>query len=683
MILSFGYIDPGPGFVFLQNTSFLWAAVLGILGSLLLFGRVFLKFLKKFFLFFLVLVLILIIGGLIMPKSKPKNKVIILGIDALDPGITEKLMGQGRLPNFAALRDQWAYSRLSTPMPTETVVSWASFATGLNPGSHGIFDFIMRNPADYSLYLSLNEIYNLNDKVRIKLRRKGDTFWNILSRNKIPNSIYFCPNTFPPERILGIMLSGMGVPDITGTMGKFTFYTTRNLSKEDRDSRGRVIHIQVIKDEIFTEIYGPKVRSGKVTKESSVPLRIKSNLAKGNILIELQGRKISLLPGKWSDWQDISFNIGGLKKARGVLRFYLKSLSPEFELYVSPINFDPRNPIFPVSYPHDYSRKLAERIGLYYTQGMPYDTWALTEGRLDESAFLELTDKILNENENILKEALDRFNGGVLFYYFETVDITQHMFWRYLDSKHPLYEDNPAYKDTIFKYYQRMDRILGDILGALDKDTTLIVLSDHGFGSFRRSVNLNQWLMENGYLKLKDNKKEGKEFFEDVDWPKTRAYALGFGGIYLNRVGREGQGIVGARDADALKRDIAAALKGLKDTRTNEEVINSIYFQEDIFKGPYLKESPDLFVGFKDGFRASWQTALGGVPGVLFDDNSKKWSGDHLIDARLVPGVIFVNKKIELRNPSITDITPTLLNLFGIAIPEEMDGKILFKDENK
>ncbi|MBU2222112.1 MAG: alkaline phosphatase family protein [Candidatus Omnitrophota bacterium] len=614
-----------------------------------------------------------------MPKSKPKNKVIILGIDAMDAGITEKLMDQGRLPNFAALRDQGAYSRLATPMPTETVVSWASFATGLNPGGHGIFDFIMRNPTDYSLYLSLNEIYYLNGEVKIKLRRKGDAFWNILSKNKIPNCIYFCPNTFPPEKILGNMLSGMGVPDISGTMGKFAFYTTRDLSKEDRDSRGRVINIRAVKDEILTEIYGPKVISGKVAKESSVPLKIKLNPAKNGILLEFQGKRILLKPGKWSGWQGISFNIGVFKKAKGILRLYLKSISPEFELYVSPVNFDPRDPLFPISYPRDYSRKLAENIGLYYTQGMPYDTWALTEGRLDEGTFLELTDEIFMENERILKEALNKFNSGVLFYYFETVDIIQHMFWRYLDSRHPLYEDNPTYKDTVFKYYQKLDSILGEILKSVDNDTILIVLSDHGFGSFRRSVNLNQWLMENGYLKLKDNRKEGQEFFEGVDWPKTKAYALGFGGVYINRIGREGQGIVGIKETDDLKREIAAALNDLIDTRTNEKVINSVYFQEDIFKGPYLKESPDLFVGFKNGFRASWQTALGAVPGTLFEDNKRKWSGDHLIDAKLVPGVIFLNKKIELENPSIIDIAPTLLDLFDIAKPADMEGRSLFR----
>jgi len=678
------YLDPGQGFVFAQSASWFWAMILAFLGSFLFFFRFIFGFFKKFFFPLLVLLLIFIIGGMMMSgRSNNKNKVIILGIDALDPKVSERLIREGRMPNFLALKRDGAYSPLATPMPTETVVSWASFATGLNPGGHGLFDFVMRNPKDYSLYLSLNEIYNSAGRVQVRLRRKGRAFWDILSQNKIPSYIYFCPNTFPAERFLGKMLSGMGVTDITGTMGKFSFYTTRSLTKEDRDSRGRVIPVELKDNLILTEIYGPKVTSGGVVQESSLPLKIRLNPDKKNVTIEFSGKQIELKEGNWSGWQDLAFKVGFLKKARGIFRLYLKSIEPEFQLYLSPVNFDPRRPLFPISYPGNYSKEIVEKAGLYYTQGMPYDTWALTEGRLDEKAFLELTDEILRENEKILEEAIKGFKGGVLFYYLETLDVIQHMFWRYLDAKHPLHEDSLAYKDTIFKYYERIDRILGEILKRIDKDTVLIVLSDHGFASFRKSINLNRWLLDNDYLKLKEGKKEGGEFFEDVDWSKTRAYSLGFGGIYLNKAGRESFGIVPESEVKALKQEIASGLKKIADPLTAEKAIQDVYFQENIFQGAYVKEAPDLFVGFSDGFRASWQTALGAAPQALFEDNQKKWSGDHLIDSSIVPGVLFVNRKVKLNNPSIIDIVPTMLDYFGISRPESLEGRVLFSNENK
>jgi hypothetical protein len=289
----------------------------------------------------------------------------------------------------------------------------------------------MRDPKNYFPYLTLNEISTSKGKVRIKIRRKGQTFWDILSKNKIPSFIYFCPNTFPPDTLYGRMLSGMGVTDILGTMGTFSFYTTQMLTKaDDIDSRGKIIHVEVNNGIISTYLCGPKVSSKDSQSETKVPLKIISNFGEEEILLEFQGNRFSLKKGSWSNWQKVSFNIGLFKRIHGIARFYLKSIKPEFELYVSPINFDPRRPPFPISYPYNYSEKLAKKTGLYYTQGMPHDTWALTEGRLDERVFLEQVDEILNEKEIILKEELDKFKGGLFFFYFDTLDVVQHMFWR-------------------------------------------------------------------------------------------------------------------------------------------------------------------------------------------------------------------------------------------------------------
>lgn len=669
------YVDPGSGFVFAQSASFLWAIILGLLGGFFIFFKLCFRFLNKFLWVIFILLAALIIGGLIMHKETNAKKIIILGIDAMDPNITEKLIKEGRLPNLSSLRSAGSYSRLSTTIPAESVVAWTSFATGLNPGNHGIFDFIMRNPNNYSPYLSLNEVSTVKGRIKIMIRRKGETFWNILSKNKIPSFIYFCPNTFPPERILGRTLSGMGTPDILGTMGKSSFYTTKILAEENNDNRVKVIQVNNDNGLIVSELYGPKLSSGTSQTESRVPLRIVLKPAEEKISIGFQGQNILLNKGTWSNWLKVSFKIGPFKKVHGILKFYLKNIEPNLELYVTPINFDPQNPPFPVSYPYDYSKTLSKKISLYSTQGIPEDNWVLTEGILDEKTFLEQVDNILKERRGILKEELDEFKSGAFFFYFDTLDIIQHMFWRYLDPDSSLYEKDSLYQDTIFKYYEKIDQIVGEVSKSLGNDDTLIILSDHGFNSFRRAVHLNRWLLENGYLYLNEGVKESPEFFADVDWSKTKAYALGFGGIYLNKVGREYYGIVSGNEAQALEQALINGLRKFQDPKDGQAVVKNVYDKEKVFQGPYINDAPDLFVGFNSGFRASWQTALGGVPNLLIEENKKKWSGDHLIDPVLVPGVIFINKSVALKDASIIDIPPTILGFFKINKPAGMQGK--------
>jgi len=672
------YVDPGSGFVFVQNTSLLWGIILVLLGGVLLSLKLFFKFFKKIIWFLIILLALLIVGGLIMSGPKTKKKVIVLGIDAMDPQITERLMQEGKLPNLTYLKTNGSYSRLITTIPSETVVVWTSFSTGLNPGAHGIFDFVMRDPKTYMPYLSLNDISTQNGKVKIQIRKKGKDIWHILSQNKIPSFIYFAPNTFPVEPVRGRLIAGMGVPDITGTMGKYTFYTTQPLVQEDTDTRGKIIRVKPENNIVLTRLYGPRFLSNNLEKESTVPLKISLKPKEASAYLEFQQNKIVLKKDNWSPWYKIQFKLGLFRNIRGIVRFYLKSVSPDFELYVTPINFDPENPPFSISYPADYSKQLTQKVGFYYTQGMPHDTWALTENRLNEKTFLELADEIFQERQTILKEGLSNFKAGLFFFYMDTLDSIQHMFWRYQDKEHPLYEQNSPYRETIFEYYQKIDHLVGDLLKNLDKDTTLIVLSDHGFNSFRRSVHLNRWLLENGYLALRKGSQESREFFEDIDWSKTKAYALGFGGIYLNRLGREHYGIVKESEAPILRNAIIKGLKQFKDPKNGKDVIKDIYISDEIYNGECVKDAPDLYVGFNEGYRASWQTALGGVPKSLIEDNKKKWSGDHLIDYTLVPGVIFINKKVALRNPEIIDIAPTILGLFGIDKTKQMQGEKLF-----
>jgi predicted AlkP superfamily phosphohydrolase/phosphomutase len=628
-----GYIDPGTGYV-------LGGGLTGLLVAACSFFLIFLKkiwfFLKKPPAFITIILIILGLGIYLFVKDKKEesaekynHKIIILGFDGLSPKITERLMLEGKLPNFLKLKQMGDYQHLATTNPPQSPVAWSSFATGKNPGKHGVFDFILRDPKDYSISLSLSHLQK--DKPKTVLQAKG--FWWYTSQKKVPTIVLGCPLTFPPEKIYGRMLSGMGVPDIRGTEGTFSFYTTERIAKL---AMGNVFWVNK-GSTIVSYFLGPKYLSfmGTVMK-ARVPFKVQLHQARESVTIEYQNKKVELKKGQWSNWQGITFDTGLFKKVDGIFKIYLVEVKPEFKLYVSPINFDPRNPLFPISSPPEYSKEIAKNNGLFYTQGMS--------------------------------------------------DIIQHMFWRYIDPGHPMYDANGAvkYKGVIDQWYERMDEVLGDALKHMGKEDTVMVLSDHGFDTFRRAVHINSWLRDNDYLVLKDPPAtRGIPLFANVDWSKTKAYALGFGGIYNNQKGREREGIVNpGEESQRIKTEIIQKMKGWTDDQNNTPVIHRIYRNEEIFWGDYANKAPDLFIGFNIGYEASWQTALGGAPSESIEDNLKKWSGSHLFDPSLVPGILLSNKKIIKKDPCLYDLTPTILKLIGHTDEEikdfDFDGRPLF-----
>ncbi len=680
-----GYIDPGSGFTIFSFGNWLIAILFCFFGIFLVFLKRTSKFFKnnkKMVIFFILFAasLTLIIGAAMNKKSAFDKKIIILGFDGLSPKIIEPMMAGGELPNFNRLKEMGSYRRLLTTNPPQSPVAWAGFATGKNPGKNGIFDFIVRDPETYSLKLSLSDIEKGSPVKAIK----NKCFWQYTSDEKIPTTIIGCPLTFPPDKIYGRMLSGMGVPDILGTEGTFTFYTSESLSN-DKDIGGKVFKVNKLPTMIMN-IIGPRIFIlGGQTDNLKVPFKVILQEDNDSIFVQFQNNKFKLKKDEWSDWENVTFKSGLFKKIKGIFKFYLVEVQPEFKLYISPINFDPRNPLFPIAYPKSYSKELADNIGLYHTQGMPMDTWAVNENRLSEEVLLEQANVVLEERKRILDFELKRFNKGILFCYFGLTDTIQHMFWRYMDSDHPAYEENAPqeYKETIKIWYKKMDNVLGDVMKRLDEKDTLIVLSDHGFDTFRRAAHINTWLRRNGYLELKNPYAEsGAELLKDIDWLKTKAYAIGFGAIYINQQNRERDGIVKpGQETELLKKEISLKLKEWQDEKYNKHIINNVYKQEDMFFGKYAKDAPDLYIGFNSGYRASWQTALGSVPEYLIEDNLKKWSGDHLFDPMLIPGVLFLNKKIKKEQPSIYDITPTILKIINYDRGKEQkcdfDGKSL------
>jgi predicted AlkP superfamily phosphohydrolase/phosphomutase len=287
----------------------------------------------------------------------------------------------------------------------------------------------------------------------------------------------------------------------------------------------------------------------------------------------------------------------------------------------------------------------------------------------------------------MLFHELDRFHEGFLFCLFDTPDRVQHMFWRFREPDHPSHAQggNGAshmadYAEVIEEQYRRCDRLLGRVLQSTDDETFLIALSDHGFGSFRRGVHLNAWLRREGLLCLEDGVAPGAEagdFLKHVDWSRTHAYALGLAGIFLNLRGREAQGIVAPEDAPRLKAAIIQQLGTLRDGPLERRAVRGVVDRERAYHGAQTHEAPDLLVNFAAGYRTSWETALGGVPQEVVSDNTRRWSGDHIVDPELVPGVLFMNRPFRHQHPRLLDLAPTILSAMGVPAGAAMEGELL------
>jgi hypothetical protein len=470
----------------------------------------------------------------------------------------------------------------------------------------------------------------------------------------------------------------MSVPDLLGTQGTFLLFTTRPAGERFKEGGTRV-HVTVEGDSIDTAVQGPENPFATDGRALEVPLRLVIDRRRRQVEIDAGGTRVVLTPGRLSDWVRLRFRAAPGISVSGITRLLAIEMDEHFSMYMSPINIDPEKPAMPVSHPLYYSMYLAKRIGPYATLGLAEDTWALNEGVTDEGIFLQQTYDIDRERQDMFFSALSRLRKGALVCVFDATDRLQHMFWRYLDPTHPAHRAGPnAHQDVIANLYQHNDALIGRVMQQLDERDVLMVVSDHGFNSFRRGVNLNAWLYREGYLVLKPGADERAEWLRDVDWSATRAYCMGLTGMFLNVKGREAQGIVepGA-DAMALKTEIIRRLNGLSDAEAKAVAIREVFDTSTLYSGPYVGNAPDLLIGYNAGYRISWGGATGIVAGPVFEDNTKAWSGDHCIDPRLVPGVFFCNRPIEASDPSLVDIAPTALRLFGIEPPAYMDGRPL------
>ncbi len=620
------------------------------------------------------------------------RRAVILGFDGMDPVLAARYMDEGKLPNLAKLRASGTFSKLRTTNPPISPVAWSTFMTGVNPGKHNIYDFLACDRRSYLPFLSSAEVkgpkrrikvgkYSIPlGKTEIKRMRRGTPFWHRLGKAGIFSSIIRVPVTFPPEKFSGVLLSGMCVPDLKGSQGTFCLCSTAT-GGAFREGGTRV-PMKRKGASLQSYIPGPVTPLAEPSKSSAEELRVRfevyptAGLEGAKIVVGKKSFVVKL--GEYSEWIPVEFKAGLGVRAHGICRFYLKQINPEVEVYVTPVNIDPAKPDLPISHPITYSVYLAKMFGAFATLGLAEDTWALNEDVLDDDAFLVQCYGNHEARERQLFDALEKTPEGLCTCVFDTTDRVQHMFWRYLEEDHPAtrgmaQSEKPL---VIEDLYRRVDELVGRVMQKVDSKTLVMVVSDHGFQNFARGFNLNAWLHQNGYLALRQGKTESGDWFEDVDWSRTRAYTMGLNGLFLNVQGRESQGIVApGAVAEALKAELIAKLSGLEDLAAGRTAITGVWDSDDAYAGPYTGNAPDLIIGYGDGVRASWDSVMGKVTSAIFEDNTKAWSGDHCVDPRLVPGVLFCNRKIAEDKPAIVDVAPTMLRIFGLEPPAYYDGK--------
>jgi predicted AlkP superfamily phosphohydrolase/phosphomutase len=630
------------------------------------------------------------------PQAPRIKRAVFVGLDGLDPELTEQMMARGELPNLQRLADQGCFSRLGTTWPAMSPVAWSSFATGVSPDKHGIFDFLTRDPKTYAPEVSsvANDPpdrslellgYRLPlGRPRVRLLRKSQAFWDQLGRYRVPSSILRVPITYPATSLHGTMLSAMCVPDMEGSMGTFSYFTTRS-GEEDPSEGGRRVQVDVDEGIVHGDLIGPP----HPYKTDETPLRaaFEVRLQDDGATLLLSGKSVALEENAYTPWMVVHFHLGLGISLKGIVRFRLLEADARtgvLRLYATAVQVDPEHPVLPIAFPRSFSVFLSKLIGRFSTLGLAEDTWALNAGVLDEEGFLDQVWLNHAEREKMFFEMLDRTDRGVLACVFDGTDRLQHMFMRYLDDGHPALkpeERSSPYADVVPGSYRRMDTLVGRVLDEVDPHDPanwVVVLSDHGFKPFRRGVNVNAWLREKGYLALKEGADDDAPWFEAVDWSKTSAYAAGLGGIFLNVRGREAEGIVAPDAAIDLARKIANELAGLRDPGADDAVcVTRAAAAADLYDGPYLERAPDIITGYAAGWRISWDGARGIASGPVFVDNTKAWSGDHCIDPDEVPGVLFSNRPLgraDGTEPVIADLAPTVLELFGVPPPKYMDG---------
>jgi predicted AlkP superfamily phosphohydrolase/phosphomutase len=613
---------------------------------------------------------------------KVGRRVIVLGFDGLDYTLTRDLVDRGLMPHFASLAKSGGFAPLATTIPAQSPVAWSTFITGLDAGDHGIFDFIHRDPKTMEPFLSTSRTVGGGRMIklgkwqfplqggRVELLRRGEAFWEVLEQRGIETAIIRMPANFPPSGTATRELSGMGTPDILGGYGIFSFFTSEPFAFGGKElSGGTVVPVEVVDGVVRSALDGPDNPFLVKTEKTHAPFTAYVDSSNRFIKLVIGGEERLLGVGEWSDWVTVELDLIPTQKIAGACRFYLKQLSPYFELYASPIQIDPLTPALPVSTPPGFAAELARATGRFYTQGLPEDTKALKTGVLTPGQFLEQARIAGEENRQQFYTVLNQFTDGLLFYYFGNGDQVSHMMWRAMDPQHPGYSAaDEAYRHVVEEVYVGFDRVVGDAAAKLGPDDLLVVMSDHGFTSWRRSFHLNSWLRDRGYLAVRDpTLKDDPGAFSNIDWSRTRAYALGLNSLFINVRGRESRGIVDPADREALAAEIADALEKTIDPSTGTPSVAKAFLRERVYHLRGTEDlAPDLIIGYTKGTRGSDESALGSVPLEVVVDNKDPWGADHCMDPDSVPGVLLTSRALRKPASSLQSLAGAIVAEFGV-----------------
>lgn len=666
------------------------------------------------------------------PRRAPRKfqqKLVILGFDGMDPRLVQKWMAEGKLPNMKTLAARGSGVRpLGTTHSPESPTAWASFATGMNAGKHNIYDFLIRDTRSYLPELGMVRFepprfildYIPISKPVARSIRGGTSFWVTAGQAGVRSSVLTVPVTFPAEDVPnGELLSGLPLPDIRGTLGTFYYFgTDLSRSEEGHTEFGGILKRLVFDGDVAqTELVGPpnpivtqQLRELRADASSSrpteadrrtiaglearadarLPVTIHWNKAAKSATVDIGDSTIHLAEHQWSKWINLDFDINLFVRVHGMAQLCLVGAGPELQLYISPVNWRPENPPAAMSSPASLSADISERLGPYRTLGWAEATWPLNEDRIDEKVFMDDLYRAFDDRAQVILQRIDSKQWDLLVGVIESTDRVQHMMWRLIDPLHPMYDRTLAarYGDAIERVYRKCDDFIGEVLARVEDTTPILIVSDHGFHSFRQSVNLNTWLVQEGFMAIQGQQPAKKKlqdlfgggvFWENVDWAHTRAYAMGLGQIYVNLRGREGRGSVAPADSDQVQNALIDRLLTMTDPKTKARMVDAVYKRDDIYNGPFLENASELQVGFAEGYRVSWQTALGGSPSGIVSPNMTKWSGDHgSYDYKQTSGTLISSRPLAGDHADIMDIAPTVLKYFGVPIPSDIDGKPIF-----
>lgn len=555
-------------------------------------------------------------------------KTLLIGFDSFDPAVFEELAGRNQLPNLEKLMANGGYSRLEVCSPPQTEVSWTSMATGADPGGHGIFDFVHRDPATYVPYVSILPTRKGTLGEQFVPPYTAKTFFEEAASMGYPATALWWPAMFPARPDIPVMtLPGLGTPDIRGQLGVGTLFT----SEEETRRKTNVVRLTQARRNFYkADLPGPFTRGKEGTRTISIPLSLEV-IDHTFVRITIDNQQIDLQLGKWSEIVELRFKAGLLFNIHALTRFIITSLNGVVRVYSLPLQIHPLHSIYFYSSSNSFAKKLWKEVGPYLTLGWPQDTTALEEGCISDEQFLDLCRQIFGRRIQILSYLMDDFREGVLASIFDDLDRVQHMF----------FHNRP---DIVHAWYQLLDEFVGTINQRVSQWSgkhRYLIVSDHGFSLFRKKVHLNHWLLENEYLCMKN----GGDDLTDVDWQKSKAYAVGLNSIYLNIDGREGQGVVRVNEIENMLGELQDKLLAWMDG--DAPIVQKVRLKHEAFNGPYTRFGPDLVVGYAPGYRASAETGLGRIPDSSLEPNTDHWGADHCVDSDVVPGVIFANRDLR------------------------------------